>query len=112
MSATKRLYKWWDSERLDNYTTTHPSWVGGPGEWRSPNYRFAGMEGLVFDPDSPQPPETDPLFSWWDPDRKDNHTTTHPAWRGSPGETRSPNYRFSRLEGYVFSRPVAGTWPL
>ncbi len=37
MSATKRLYKWWDSERLDNYTTTHPSWVGGPGEWRSPN---------------------------------------------------------------------------
>jgi M6 family metalloprotease-like protein len=112
MSATKRLYKWWDSERLDNYTTTHPSWVGSPGEWRSPNYRFAGMEGLVFDPDSPQPPETDPLFSWWDPDRQDNHTTTHPAWRGSPGETRSPNYRFSRLEGYVFSRPIAGTWPL
>jgi hypothetical protein len=79
MSATKMLYKWWDSERLDYYTTTHPSWVGGPGEWRSPHYRFAGMEGRVFDPDSSQPPETDPLFSWWDPDRQDNHATTHPA---------------------------------
>ncbi len=112
MSTTKTLYKWFDPDRLDNYVTTQPAWVGRPGDFRSPNYCFSGKEGLVFDPDSPQPPETVPLVSWWNPDRKDNLATSDPAWRGSPGETRSPNYRFSRVEGYLFSRPIAGTWPL
>jgi M6 family metalloprotease-like protein len=112
MTPTNTLYKWWDPDRLDNFTTADAGWAGRPGDVRSPNYRFAGEEGSIFDSGSPQPPETVPLVSWWDPDRKDNIATSDAAWRGGPGETRTPNYHFSRVEGYLFSRPVAGTWPL
>jgi len=43
-----------------------------------------------------------PLYRWFSPSRGDNFTTSDPRWAGRPGETRS-GYRFSQIEGYVFS---------
>jgi hypothetical protein len=42
-----------------------------------------------------------PLYGWYSPSRGDNFATTHPSWRGAAGETRSPDYDFVRVEGFV-----------
>lgn len=55
------------------------------------------------------------LHSWYDPDRADQFATSEPVWRGSPGERRSPNYAFQRVEGLLFNPARAqpdGTVPL
>lgn len=44
-----------------------------------------------------------PLHSWYSPSRGDNFATTNPAWAGKPGDKKSPDYRFVRLEGRVYS---------
>jgi M6 family metalloprotease-like protein len=50
-----------------------------------------------------------PLHLWWSPSRTDNFTTTDYRWRGKPGETRSPDYEWVGVLGYVidpaFPRP-------
>jgi serine/threonine protein kinase len=97
------LYSWWSPSREDNFATTNPAWAGKSGDTRSPDYVFVRLEGLVCNPDTPQPPGTVALYSWWSPSRGDNFTTTNPAWAGKSGDTRLPDYVFVRLEGYVYS---------
>ncbi len=56
-----------------------------------------------------------PLFSWFSPSRKDNFMTSQRNWAGCSGSSRSPDYRFVRLEGYVFDpdrTQPSGTVPL
>ncbi len=54
------------------------------------------------------------LHTWYSPSRGDYFTTTDPAWVGSPGATRAPDYRFVRVEGHVLGAafPQDGTTPL
>ena len=80
-----------------------------------PNYEFRRVEGLMFRADKPQPAGTVPVYSWYSESRDDYFFTSHPTWRGSPDDTRSPDYRFIRHEGYIFDPdqpPPAGTIPL
>lgn len=44
-----------------------------------------------------------PLYNWYSTSRGDNFATTDPQWSGRPGQTRSPDYRFVRIEGTLFS---------
>ena len=105
--GTVPLYSWFSPSRGDNFATTQSIWTqsydpnGGPnrGPTRSPDYTNARLEGFIYPADSPQPPHTMPLYRWYSSERADNFTTTQ--WSGIPGDTRSPDYRFSRLEGYV-----------
>jgi M6 family metalloprotease-like protein len=106
------LHSWWSLERSDAFTTSAPGWIGSPGETRAPDYSFNRAEGLVFNPSLPQPPSTVALHGWYSPSNGDNFITSDPAWAGAPGETRPPDYRFSRLEGFAYDRPLAGTMPL
>jgi len=106
------LHGWYSPTRGDNFATTNATWAGAPGVTRSPDYRYSGVQGMVFNPALPQPPGTRPLYSWYSPSRGDNFITTDPAWRGRAGDRRSPDYRFVRLEGYAYATPVAGTVPL
>ncbi len=110
------LYTWYSLQRGDYMTTTDPAWRGTIGEIRAGqgNYRLMRIEGLVFDPAAPQPPETVPLYHWWSASRQDNFLTADVAWAGRVGDTRAGegDYRLFRIEGYVFRRAVAGTLPL
>src|SRR5688500_8814489 len=81
----------------DAVTSSEPAWIGSPGETRSPDYTFMRIEGRVFSPDLSPPPTTIGLYRWFSPLRGDNYTTTHPGWIGGPGDTRTPDYRFSRM---------------
>lgn len=56
-----------------------------------------------------------PLHAWYSPSRGDNVASTDPAWRGAPGATHAPDYRWSGIEGYVLDPaipPPPGTVPL
>ena len=44
-----------------------------------------------------------PLYQWYSPSRGDNFLTTNPKWAGKKGDRKSPDYRFVRIEGYIFS---------
>lgn len=103
--GTVPLYSWHSPSREDNFLTSDPNWAGEPGDSRSPDYGFVRVEGYIYDPSLPQPPGTLPLYSWYSPSRGDNFATTHPSWVGASGQTRSPDYQFVRLEGYVLSHP-------
>lgn len=105
------LHSWYSSSRTDNAESTSPTWRGSTGETRSPDYRWSRIEGRVVAAPSDLP-DLLPLHSWYSPGRTDNHTTTEEVWQGGPGQTRSPDYRWYRLEGYAFRRPIAGTMPL
>ncbi len=54
------------------------------------------------------------LYTWYSPSRGDYFTTADPAWAGTPGATRSPDYVFVRAEGQVLDPafPEPGTKPL
>jgi M6 family metalloprotease-like protein len=108
---TVPLYSWWSPGRGDLFTTSDPAWAPTTTT-RAPDYVFQRYEGYVFDPASPQPPDTVPLHSWYSPSRGDNFVTSDPAWSPASGTTRAPDYRFVRLEGYVYTRPFMGTLPL
>ena len=96
------LYRWYDKNRKDYFTTTHPEWSGTVGDHREPSYELIRVEGTIFSPDNPQPADTVPLYTWYDHNRGDNFTTSHPDWVGREGDKREPGYRFVRHEGYVF----------
>jgi M6 family metalloprotease-like protein len=113
-ATTLPLYTWYSPSRGDTFTTTNPAWApvtnpDGSIAIKSPDYRYVATEGTVFSPSAPQPRDTVPLYSWYSPSRGDNFITSNPAWAGKPGDTRSPDYGFVRLEGYVYGRPLAGT---
>lgn len=109
------IYSYYSPERSDNFATTDPRWAGSLGDEKSPDYRLFRIEGWMFNPNQPQPSGTVPVYSWYSPERGDNFLTSDPRWRGAPGETRSPDYRFVRLAGYAFdpsAPPPQGTIPL
>jgi hypothetical protein len=111
------LVSWWSPDRKDNFATTDATWAGCNGDVKSPDYAFVRTEGFIFSPYEEQPEGTVPIYTWWDPDRGDNHLTSHPGWQHyiGDGNIRSPNYIYTRLEGYIYSpyKPQpAGTIPL
>jgi len=101
-AGTVPLYSWWSPSREDNFTTSDPRWAGGPGSSKTPDYGFHRLEGCVYDPARPQPASTVALYSWWNPERGDNFTTSDPRWAGTPG-AKQAGYGFNRLEGYIIS---------
>jgi M6 family metalloprotease-like protein len=88
--------------------------MGAEGETRSPDYQWVGVLGYVIDPAHPQPLDTVPLYSWYSPGRGDNFITSDGQYRprSDTDRSRSPDYGFVRLEGYLYDRPLAGTVPL
>ncbi len=129
-AGTVPLWLWYHSERKDNFSTTDPRWSSDlPVRWEGENiadhrsqegYTLQSLEGFIYDPKLPQPPNTRPLFSWWCPARGDNFATTDPAWAMDPATVRwsgehitngrrqhRPEYQLYRLEGYVPAEPVA-----
>jgi hypothetical protein len=102
-AGTIPLYSWYSPSRRDNFVTSNPGWFGylkGDGE-RSPDYYFVRLEGYIYPPDVPPPTDTVPLYSWYSNGRGDNYATSMPVWAGGPGDVRSPDYEFVRLEGYL-----------
>lgn len=100
------LYTWYSPSRNDYFTTSHPSWQGAPGQTRSPDYMFVRTEGRAWRPDLAQPPDTIALHGWWHPTRRDNFIiagTAHDSW------IRSMGFVHVRVEGYVATKPLAGT---
>lgn len=107
---TVPLHTWYSPSRGDYFTTSDPFWAGRTGDRKSPDYTFVRVEGQVFNPASPHP-DGIPLYSWWNPQRGDNFLTSDPAWRGRPGDVKD-GYSLTRIEGYVYRTPLAGTVPL
>ena len=106
-SSTIPLHSWWSPTRKDNFLTSNPSWSGEAGDSKIPDYKFVRTEGYIHSPDLPQPQETVPLYSWWNPEREDNYITSDPAWNPNIIEEDQKNgYRFVRLEGYLNNLPV------
>ncbi len=124
--GTIPLFRWWNSDRTDNFTTSDPRWGmpiddirwSGSGEHISNGpikggYRLSRLEGYVFDPKQSKPEGAIPLFSWWNPDRRDNLTTTKRYWSMPLEDIRwhgehivggpvREGYHLYRLEGYVY----------
>ena len=105
------LYGWYSHIRGDNFATTLPEWAGVAGDRHAPdNYGFSRLEGLIFNADAFQPPDTIPLYAWYNEALRDNYITTDPAW--SPARSPRDGYSFWRIEGYVYPTPRPGTVPL
>jgi M6 family metalloprotease-like protein len=94
--GTRPLYRWWNTSRKDQFTTSDPTWRPGTVH---PGYTYVRLEGYVL---SAPAMGTRPLTSWWSADWEDNFLTSNPAWR--PG-TVHPGYVFVRTEGHVVSPP-------
>ncbi len=103
------LYTFYSPSRGDHFTTTDPAWAGTIGTRRSPDYRLIRIDGSVLSADFPQPPDTVPLYSFWNSERNDNFLTSNPAWTS---RTSGDGYTRFRLEGYLYAEPKAGTRPL
>lgn len=122
--GTVPVFNWWNAERGDNFLSTDPRWSVDVGSLRVEREKIVGgpvrdgytvfrHEGYAFDPHLPQPPDTIPLYSWWNGARQDNFASTDPRWAVDPltvqwdgehivsGEVRS-GYRLYRLEGYIY----------
>lgn len=105
-AATVPLWAWYDARFKETHTTSDPEWDGDrPGAPPVERFGHPTLLGRVFDPVGPQPTGTLPLITWYSPSRKDYYTTTHPSWRGLPGDQRLPDYAFWRLEGYIYAPP-------
>lgn len=98
-SEMQGVYSWWSPSREDNFATTDSRWVDRLGATRSPDYRMFRFEGYAF---PEQRPGSIPLYSWYSPSRGDNFVTSDSRWAGVPGDTKQPDYRFVRLEGYIY----------
>lgn len=125
-SGTVALWSWFSSERGDNFLTSDPRWASNPASVRwagesianprtQEGYTQYRLEGYIYDPRRPQPPNTRPLWSWFHPGRGDNFHTTDPRW-GIPLATvrwvgnniegvDRDGYRLYRLEGFVPINP-------
>jgi Trypsin len=101
-AGTRAIHLWYSPSRADNFTTS--AWTGGPGDVRSPDYQYVALQGYAYDPASPSPgPGTVAMHSWFSPSRGDNYGSTSPGWQGGPGDTRSPDYRWSHLVGHLLT---------
>lgn len=93
------LISWYSPTRGDNFASTDPKWGGPLGVQRSPDYKAYRNEGYIL---LTQRPGTIPLYSWYSPERGDNFLTSDPNWAGRSGDVKSPDYRFVRIEGFIF----------
>ncbi len=102
-SPTTTLEAWYSPSRGDNFVSTLGVWKGCyTWETRKPDYSYVRVEGIVFSPDRPRPAGTVPLFSWYSSSRGDNWTTSQHTDEGQRRQRLSPDYGFSRLEGYIY----------
>lgn len=122
--GTVPLWSWWNPATEDNYATTRSDWGINLSEveWQGEHivstrsqrgYRLYRLEGFIYDPREPQPPDTIPLFTWWNPSTGDHFLTSDPNWGIAPSSIEwngddvannvSPrsNYRLLRMEGYI-----------
>lgn len=99
------LITFFSQSRGDHFTTTQPVWTCQYHNTCAddPGYEVVGMQGFVFNPANPQPPNTRPLYHWWNPTRGDNWLTTDPRWSGEVGDRQNSGgeYVLFRIEGYV-----------
>jgi formylglycine-generating enzyme required for sulfatase activity len=102
-AGTVPLYRWYSGTNGDTFITTMPQSTGDPNPTRSADYQIRPLEGYIYSPDAPQPPGTVALYGWWSDARKDYFTTTTPIWGADLNVTKSPDYAFVRLEGYVIA---------
>lgn len=127
-SGTVPLFSWWFPDVRDNYATTHPGMVMNPLDvvWNGEDIsnglslgstKMYRLEGFVFDPGLPQPPDTVPLFEWFNSDSGDHFTSSDTYWSvpiqavDIDSEThavrdkerfRKRGYVPDRLAGYVY----------
>ncbi len=109
------LYRWWSAGNGDNFSSTNENWLNTPPcvEFWNYDYSERPSEARIFSPKFPQPDGTIPLYSWYSCQRYDGLITT--TWPGKPGDVRSPDYNYIRMEGYVYSPKFPqpdGTIPL
>ncbi len=113
--ATIELTSWYSPGRGDNFSSTSAPWMGCAGDRRSPDYRFSSIEGRIYNPGSPAPDGTIPLYRWYSSRRGDNWTTSAHADQGRAGRGLSPGYGTPALMGYIYppsTTPRAGLVPL
>lgn len=125
--GTVPLWSWYNPAREDNFATTHGLWSSDPrsvswngehisGGRNRDGYTQYRLEGFIYDTRLPQPPNTRPLFSWWNSSRADNFATTDPNWSIDPSTVRwsgehitngqtQQGYGIFRLEGYLPTSP-------
>jgi hypothetical protein len=104
------VYRWYNSVRQDHALSI--AWTPATPPSPALGYVLEREEGRLFHPTDPQPLDTVPLHIWYSPSRQDFFSSTEPVWRGGPGQTRSPDYEWQMLQGYVYERPLAGTLPI
>jgi hypothetical protein len=110
-NAKVPLYSWYSPARGDNFLTADPAWAGKPGDVRSPDYRFMGVEGYA-DPTTLAGFGSKLLRNWYSPSRMDNFATTDPSWEGTAGSMRAPDYWFIRNEAVLYPTPEPGSLAL
>lgn len=109
----RTLTTWWSQSRGDNVSTTDPEWERGDPAPGPAGYSFVRAEGEVLAPNlTHQPSGARRLSRWWSGARRDNFTTSDPAWQDPSSPPAGSGYRFARHEGYILERPFAGTDPL
>ena len=96
------LNVWYSPDRKEHFTTTHENWQWNTYEVPRNNYRLVSIDGYISPPWKRPSPTEVPLYSWWNPDRGDNFTTTDPAWSGDLGDQKE-GYTLFRMEGFVES---------
>jgi len=87
-TADVTVFNYWNAARTDHLLSTSPLSTGvvdGAGKPRA-DYRVSAIEGHVFDPHTPPPSGTVPLFSWVSDDLRHNRATTDPSWHGEGHE--------------------------
>lgn len=90
----------------DYFTTSNPRWTcwyfNNCPEGTEPlgNYLIVGMQGHVYNPANPQPPNTNKLHLWFSETRGDNFLTSDPNWTGTVGTTQF-GYVLVSIEGYL-----------
>ncbi len=99
------LRSYWSPALGDNALSSSPTFAPS-------GYARFRVEGYALRPDRPQRDGTTGLYTWYSDVSGDYFTTTNPYWRATTVGTVRDGYRFVRLEGWVFSRPHAGTAPL
>lgn len=112
---TTFLCTWFSPVRGDHFTTSadNPQWaphfedpglseqlpeIGTMRDLKN-RYELVRVEGRIFSSTCPQPPNTVPLYNYWDGKNKNNILTTEPSL---PGKRR---LKWFRHEGYIYKDP-------
>ncbi|HKQ40000.1 MAG TPA: hypothetical protein VJ063_18120, partial [Verrucomicrobiae bacterium] len=93
------LFQWYSDSRGDFAVST--IWTNA-AIFNFPDYAFVRIEGQIFSPSAPQPPDTVPLWTWFSPSRGEYFATTDSRWVPNGG-VRAPDYTFVRTQGFVFN---------